>query len=261
MRWATRGAFIACGWAAGSGQDWPGPSPPPPFAHNGRLADVLRDEGALENTILIYISDNGAAFPEAKTTLYEPGMNLPCIVRRPGGGNRGGTCDALVTWADLTPTVLDFAGVESADGSFYGRSFAGVLDEPEPAGWRDEGFAAHTFHEITSYYPMRAVRTQRHKFIWNVAWKLDYPFASDLWECCSWQAVIREGASHFGTRTVDAYLHRPRFELYDLETDPDELNSLADCPEQADLVAGFVEKTRQFQRETSDPWLHKWEYE
>ncbi len=47
----------------------------------GRLVSILKDEGKLENTVIIYISDNGAAFPEAKTTLYEPGMALPCIMR------------------------------------------------------------------------------------------------------------------------------------------------------------------------------------
>ena len=47
----------------------------------GRLLDKLDELGIADNTIVIYISDNGIAFPGAKTTVYEPGLNLPCIVR------------------------------------------------------------------------------------------------------------------------------------------------------------------------------------
>ena len=105
------------------------------------------------------------------------------------------------------------------------------------------------------------VRTATHKFLWNVAWKLDYSFASDLWESASWQAQLRNGGTRFGHRTVEDYLHRPRFELYDLRSDPDELHNLASDPGQASLVAEFVAKLQRFQRETDDPWLHKWTYE
>jgi N-sulfoglucosamine sulfohydrolase len=227
----------------------------------GRLVSALKDEGNYDNTVIIYISDNGPAFPEAKTTLYEPGMCLPCIVRSPLHQNRGTTCDGLVSWADITPTILDFAGLYDAPGEFHGRSFVPIIDEESPEDWREELYAAHSFHEITNYYPMRVVRTKRHKFIWNVAWKLDYSFASDLWYSASWQAAIRDGAKSFGQRTVEAYVHRPRFELYDLEADPHEVVNLAEEPEYEDMVAAFVEKLKRFQEETEDPWLHKWTYE
>ncbi len=227
----------------------------------GRLLQILRDTGKLDNTLVIYISDNGAAFPVAKTTLYEPGMNLPCLVRSPRHAARGTTCDGLVTWADITPTILDYAGVEFAPDRFHGRSFLPILDQSSPTDWREEIYAAHTFHEITNYYPMRVVRTQTHKFIWNIAFGLPYSFASDLWRCATWQATVRSGAATFGSRTVDAYLHRPRFELYDLVNDPAETVNLADRPGYAEMVEAFSAKLRAFQQETKDPWLHKWEYE
>lgn len=227
----------------------------------GRLMSVLEEEGKLDNTVIIYISDNGAAFPEAKTTLYEPGMNLPCIVRSPLHTKRGTTCDGLVTWADIMPTILDLAGIESGAEACHGKSFAGIIDQASPPNWREHIFASHTFHEITNYYPMRVLRTQQYKFIYNIAWKLDYSFASDLWASCSWQAARREQVTSFGTRTVDAYVHRPRFELYDLDADPDELFNLAELPEYADMVADFSTKLKAFQEETGDPWLHKWIYE
>ena len=227
----------------------------------GRLISVLREEGKLEDTVIIYISDNGAAFPEAKTTLYEPGMNLPCIVRSPLHRNRGTTCDGLITWADITPMVLDFAGLAEEAEGLHGRSFAGIIDEETPEDWREEVFASHSFHEITNYYPMRVVRTKRYKFIWNIAWKLDYSFASDLWASASWQAAQRAHLSNFGTRTVESYIHRPRFELYDLEADPDEVANLAEQSQYERMVGGFVEKLKEIQEATDDPWFHKWTYE
>ncbi|MFA7160478.1 MAG: heparan N-sulfatase, partial [Kiritimatiellia bacterium] len=130
-----------------------------------------------------------------------------------------------------------------------------------PADWREEIYAAHTFHEITNYYPTRVVRTRRHKFIWNIAWKLDYPFASDLWHSASWKAVLRNKQNKFGARSVDAYIHRPRFELYDLEKDPDETVNLADEPHCQKLAREFCDKIKKFQQDTRDPWLHKWTYE
>ena len=227
----------------------------------GRLLDILQDERQFDNTVIVYISDNGAAFPAAKTTLYEPGMQLPCIVHSPEHDVRDATCDGLITWADLTPTLLDFAGALDDPTKFHGRSFRGIIDQEHPEDWRDRAYAAHTFHEITNYYPMRVVRTHRYKFIWNIAWKLDYSFASDLWRAISWQGALRDGREFFGARTMDAYVHRDRFELYDLEADPDEVINLAERPEHADLVKSFCDQLMQFQEDTNDPWLHKWEYE
>ena len=227
----------------------------------GRLIQILKEEGKYDNTVVIYISDNGPAFPAAKTTLYEPGMNLPCIVKSPLHQSRGTTCDGLVTWADLTPTILDFADAYDDPEAFHGRSFKDIIGQESPQDWRDEVYAAHTFHEITNYYPMRVVRAKRYKFIWNIAHPLTYSSASDLWSSASWQGALRDGLERYGKRTVQAYLHRPQFELFDLEQDPDELVNLAQQAEYASLVDDFCHKLKKFQRETSDPWLHKWEYE
>ncbi|MCD6350853.1 MAG: sulfatase [Armatimonadetes bacterium] len=205
----------------------------------GRLMQVLREEGKYDDTLIIYISDNGAPWPGSKTTLYEPGANLPLIVKSPLHSARGATCDGLVTWADLTPTILDFAGAYDDPEAFHGRSFKDIIDHPSPTDWREEVFTAHTFHEITNYYPMRVVRTKRYKFIWNIANPLTYSFAADLWASASWQGVLRRGLTTFGKRSVEAYLHRPRFELYDLQEDPHELVNLADKPEYAGMVEDF----------------------
>ncbi len=227
----------------------------------GKLMDVLKEEGQYDNTVVIYISDNGAAFPQAKTNLYEPGMRLPCIIRTPWQRSRGGICDGLITWTDMAPTILDFARCRRHPSKFHGRSFKNIIGEKSPKKWRAAIYASHTFHGITNYYPMRVIRTKKFKFIWNIAWKLDYSFASDLWASAYWQAMLRDGGSRLGAKSLKAYLHRPRFELYDLENDPNETKNLADKPAYGELVADFTAQLKTFQKETSDPWIHKWIYD
>ena len=225
-----------------------------------RLIEILQETGHWDNTLIIYISDNGIAFPGAKTTLYEPGTRLPCVVRNPYAKKKGVVTNAMITWADITPTILDFAGALPEKPNFHGRSFLQVLEKENPKGW-DEIYASHTFHEITMYYPMRVVRTRRYKLFWNIAHKLDYPFASDLWASATWQGVLKRGDKVYGKRSIEDYIHRPKFELYDLENDPYEINNLADDPKHAQVLEELKEKLKAFQRQTKDPWILKWKYE
>ena len=227
----------------------------------GRLIEVLKEAGVYDDTLIIYTSDHGIAFPGGKTTLYEGGMRIPFVVHSPNLKKRGGACNAMINLADLTPTIIDFAGAMPKENPFQGRSFLSVLDQENPRGW-DEVNASHTFHEITMYYPMRVVRNRRYKLIWNIAHGLPYPFASDLWAAPTWQDVFKQGKdAYYGPRTVDAYIHRDKFELYDLETDPDEVVNLAEVDKYADLLAEMKAKLKAFQKRTKDPWILKWDYE
>lgn len=225
-----------------------------------RLMEILKETGRWDDTMIIYISDNGIAFPGAKTTLYEPGMRLPCVVRNPYAKNKGIVTDAMVTWADIAPTILDFAGALDGESGFHGRSFLSVLEEKSPKGW-DEIYASHTFHEITMYYPMRVVRTRKYKLIWNIAYGLDYPFASDLWKSQTWQDILKRGERVYGKRAIEAYIHRPKFELYYLEDNPHEIDNLVDDPKYARVLKELKDKLKAFQKRTNDPWIIKWEYE
>ncbi|HBE03035.1 MAG TPA: heparan N-sulfatase [Spirochaetia bacterium] len=227
----------------------------------GRLIKILKEEKVYNHTIIIYLSDNGAAFHGSKTTLYEPGANLPLIIKSPFHKNHGTICDGLITWADITPTIADFCCAACSQTEFYGKSFKSIIDDEHPQNWRNEVFLAHTFHEITNYYPMRVLRGEKHKFIWNIAHPLTYSSASDLYYSPNWQALCKNPEARYGQRSVDAYLHRPRFELYDLENDPQEIKNLAALPQYQKQINDYSDKIRKFQEDTKDPWLHKWEYE
>lgn len=220
----------------------------------GRLMDYLKDTGQYDNTLIIYLSDNGAPFAGAKTTLYEPGMRLPCIVKLPNSQRRGFIQDAMISWVDITPTLLEFAGVSSAGKQ--GRSFKPIIEQEAVAGW-DEVYASHSMHEITMYYPMRVLRERRYKLIVNLAHELPFPMALDLEHSFTWQENQKVKATLYGKRTVAAYLHRPRFELYDLQNDPGELQNIANNPRYKAELTRMLTKLKRFQQQTRDPWANK----
>lgn len=228
----------------------------------GRLIGLLKETGHYDETLIVYLSDNGPAFPGAKTTLYDPGIRLPLIVRLPGSKHPGAVQDAMVSWVDLTPTLLDVAGAwrESEAGEFDGRSFRAALDGTPVKGW-DEVYASHSLHEITMYYPMRMVRDRRYKLIHNLASGLPFPFALDLVQAPTWVDLQRRGETVYGHRPIAQFIHRPAFELYDLSADPDEIRNLAGDPAHRAVFDAMLARLKAFQERTKDPWRHKWVYE
>ena len=109
----------------------------------GRFEAFLKDRGLRENTVLIYLSDNGtqsvpamkiynAGMRDRKTSLFEGGHRVPCFVRWPAGGLEGGRdVDELVQVQDLLPTIIDLCGLDAGDATFDGTSLAGLLSGDE----------------------------------------------------------------------------------------------------------------------------------
>lgn len=250
----------------------------------GHLISLLRELGQWDNTVLIFTADHGMAFPGAKTTVYEAGLRVPFIVRDPRAPNIGVTSDAMLSHADITPTILDYAGAldhkknapkeplkveplgvgENAGKvpkKYHGRSWRGLVGRPEIKGW-DQISASHTFHEIQMYYPMRVIRDRNFKLIWNIAYRQPYPFASDLWAAATWQAQWEKGKdAKYGKRTVDSYINRPAFELFDIASDPNESRNLADDPAYSETLKKYQDLLKAEQKRTGDPWIMKWRYE
>ncbi|WP_439630229.1 sulfatase family protein [Gemmata sp.] len=226
----------------------------------GRVVRELADAKKLGDTLVIFVSDNGIPFPGAKSTLYDSGVRLPMVVVRPGQ-KAGVVSPAMVSFTDLAPTVLDWCGVKPAavgkkDVPLPGRSVLPVLEQDPAGGW-EEVYGSHQFHEVTMYYPMRMVRTREHKLIVNLAHPLEYPSAADLWGSDTWQGVLKRGDKMMGSRPVEAFLHRPKEELYDLTADPNELKNLAADPAHAKTLADLRTKLAAWRERTADPWLIK----
>lgn len=216
--------------------------------------DALDKSGKANDTLVIYLSDNGMPFPGAKTNLYEPGIHLPLIVRVPNQSPGGVVNKALVSWIDITPTILEWTGAAAPQYKLPGKSLLPLLKETD-APDRNAVFASHTVHEIWMYYPMRAVRTRQHKLIWNLAYQLEYPIAGDINNSPSWKVAHSEPAQT--GKTPQQYLHRPRYELFDLENDPLERHNLADDPKFASLKSDLLAQLKRMMKDTQDPWLNR----
>ena len=221
----------------------------------GLIIEELRAAGVLDDTLILFISDNGPPFPGAKTTLYASGIHLPLIMAG-AGVPTGRTTGALASYIDLAPTILDVAGAKTPSykqTKLFGKSLLPIARGDDTKG-RDAVFASHQFHEITMYYPMRTIVTEKYKLIVNLDHQKTYPFASDLWGSPSWQYIRTNKVTMMGQRSVDAYLHRPKEELYDLSSDPNELKNLAADPGHAKTLVDLRERLRAWQVETNDPW-------
>ena len=111
-----------------------------------QILAALDETSNTDNTLLIFSTDHGIAFPRAKSTLYDPGIGTSLIMRWPDGLPAGKRHDALLSNIDLLPTVLDCAHAPTPS-HVQGRSFLPLLrDEPyEP---RPEIFAEKTLHDV-----------------------------------------------------------------------------------------------------------------
>lgn len=224
----------------------------------GILLKELRDAGHEQDTLVIYLSDNGRPFPGAKDNLYEPGLHLPLIIRSPQQTKLGVINRAMASWIDVAPTILDWAQVTPPKDYRYaplpGRSLLPILGEVDPPGF-DRVFATHSFHEINQYYPMRSIRTRRYSYFLNLEPSLAVPVASDVQLSPSWKAITGTPGAKLGKRTLEAFTHRPSEELYDLAADPDEVQNLAAAAAHAAALADLRQQVRDWRLATHDPWL------
>jgi N-sulfoglucosamine sulfohydrolase len=224
----------------------------------GILLRELRDSGHENDTLVIYLSDNGRPFPGAKDNLYEPGLHMPLIIRSPERNKHGVRNNALVSWIDVPSTMLAWARIAPPPDYRYaplpGRSLLPILDQTDSPGF-ERIFATHSFHEINQYYPMRSIRTRKYSYFLNLEPCLSVPVASDVQLSPSWKAIVGTPGAGLGKRSLEAFTHRPAEELYDLSADADEVVNLATDPAHASVLADLQKQVTEWRAATHDPWL------
>jgi arylsulfatase A-like enzyme len=206
------------------------------------VLEVLTKRGLLDKTLIVFSGDNGQALPHGKGSLYDPGSNVPFIIRWPGAVKPGGESRALLSGEDLAPTLLAAAGCsphENMTGinflsllkgeSFTPRKYVFVERGPH-------GSAPVNVNMSNSGFDLsRAVRSDRYKFIYNCTPWIPYaPVDSaggDGWN--QMKAASAAGTLPPPLRATYFNTPRPVYELYDLQSDPSELNNLTGKPELA----------------------------
>jgi arylsulfatase A-like enzyme len=179
----------------------------------GRVLDYLDETGLADNTIVIYSSDQGFYLGEHgwfdKRFMYEESYRMPLMVRWPGVTKPGTRSDELVSNLDFAETFLDIAGAD-IPADMQGRSLVPVIKGKTPQDWR----TALYYH----YY--------------------EYPGPHSV-------------RRHFGVRTKEHklmhYYNLDEYELYDMQRDPDELNSVYDDPNYEKVANDLKRRIKEFQ--------------
>ena len=210
-------------------------------AYIGRLLTILENRGLLDETLVLYVGDHGIAFPRAKCTLYDPGIEISLIARLPGSPLSGGVAPGgMVSNLDVVPTLIELTGAE-APPNLHGASLLPVADGTVPG--QAELFVEKTYH---SYYdPMRGIRTERWKYIRNFETGLGIEIPSDI----AGSGAYRDLAGRMDPS------HHVSVELYDLQSDPNELTNLAGRPETAAIESELGAKVTAWMHGTGDPLL------
>jgi N-sulfoglucosamine sulfohydrolase len=206
-----------------------------------------------ENTLIVFLSDNGAPFPREKGTLYDSGTRTPLILSWPKVIRAGSVWDrGLVSTVDLTPTILDLAGVAVPE-EMQGTSFRGLLTTPSTYPGRTHVFSERNWHDCDEH--QRSVRTGRFKLIRTDAYtELPLCTAADIGASPSFlalRALARTGRLSAAQRPL-FQVPRPRLELYDLKADPWELRNVADDPAHAKVVRELAAVLQEWIEQSGD---------
>ena len=219
----------------------------------GEMMAELERRELRQNTLVIFLSDNGAPFPREKGTLYDAGTRTPLVFSWPGRIPAGTVYDrGLVSTVDLTPTLLDVAGATPTE-SVQGQSFRELLREPAKFTGRTHVFSERNWHDCDEH--QRAVRTLRFKLIRTDAYT-DLPLctAADIGASPSFLALrARAKAGRLTSAQRRLFeVPRARLELYDLKTDPWELRNVADEPRYAKQVRELAAVLQQWMEQSDD---------
>ena len=233
----------------------------------GTAIKRIEEAGLLDDTLVIYTSDNGWQMPRGLANCYDAGVRIPLAMRWGNQIKPGGTVDGFVSLIDFAPTMLELAGLP-VPGEMSGQSFAGELNGQGSTANRDFVFLERERHanvrQNNGSFPIRAIRTRDYLYIWNLRpnrWPAGDPQA--------WMSVGDFGdvdgswAKDFicenrADPKIEAFFElnfgkRPDEELYDLEKDPHQITNVAGDSRYESVRKQLRGRVETWMRETSDP--------
>lgn len=185
----------------------------------GRVLDWLESSGEMDNTIVVYTSDQGFYLGEHgwfdKRFMYEQSMRTPLVVQYPGRIAPGTRISAAVQNVDYAPTFMDIAGLGNRQ-TIQGRSLTPLFDGSAPADWRKDIY--YHYYEYPGFHSVRAhygIRTDRYKLM---------RFYGDI----------------------------DQWEFYDLQSDPDEMHNRIADPSQQQLIVQLKRRLKSLRAQYQD---------
>ncbi|MEM7370998.1 MAG: sulfatase [Bacteroidota bacterium] len=206
----------------------------------GDIRALLDKHQVAENTLLIFTSEQGNAFPFAKWTCYDNGLQTAFIARWPGHIAANSSSDAMIEYVDVTPTFVDLAGGDPID-SLDGRSFLPVL-LGQASAHKQYVFGVQTTRGINNgsdHYGIRSIRSAQFKYVMNLTpeatFQNNVTVNSADWNSFWPTWVDKAKNDPEADELVQRFQHRPAEELYDVITDPYEMNNLAQESEHEEI--------------------------
>ena len=223
----------------------------------GEILRALEDTGLIENTLVMFLSDNGMALPFAKTNCYLNSTKTPWIVRWPGAIEPGTVeQDHFVSGIDFMPTILEAVGLPIEPG-LDGTSFFPLLSGQKQSN-RDHVFTV--FHETSAKrrYEMRCVQNEKFGYIYNGWSDGGFEFRNESQAGLTMKAMkaAAETDPELASR-VKLFLYRVPEEFYDFESDPDALVNLINDPAHSSNIENMRRRLESWMERTNDPLLNK----
>jgi len=219
----------------------------------GLLFDKLERLGKMDNTLIIFVSDNGPDFIRLKKSVYEAGVRIPFLVRWPGHAKAGLMREEFVSTVDLFATFVSAATGELRPHG-AGMPLQPLL-QPGEVAWRDSMLTEFIVHAPSQYYPQYALSTEHYQLIHNLDSHRRNPITIET-KFPEWQAA--QSPETMDRRFREAYLRYdspPEFELYDLQEDTNFLTDLSGDPAHAQTLAEMKERLLEWRIATHDPLL------
>jgi arylsulfatase A-like enzyme len=218
------------------------------------ITNALRETGKDNNTMVIFLGEQGSSVPGGKWSLYDHGVQSSMIACMPGMIRKNSTTDAIVQYEDILPTLLELAGgppIEKLDG----KSFLPVL-KGEKKKHREYAFGIHNNIPEGTPYPIRSIRSENFKLIYNilpdslyyVKYLMSQGEGARIFN--SWKKVAENNKS--AQLLVDRIEKHPEFELYDLKNDPYELNNIALIPKNKKVLESLKKELFLWMAEQGD---------
>ena len=228
----------------------------------GSILQAIDDSDMRDNTLVIFLSDNGMGAPGAKNTLYQDGIRTPIIMRWPKNIQEGLIDEkSIVSAIDLVPTILDAAGLPSLE-AIEGKSIIDVILGKSAQTERKYAYASSN-NKSSDYpewsFPHRAIIDESYCYIFN-----SYVVRTDgkkkkasLHDLNGWMGVVNTSLtkSEKLKNKIDFMSYRTPEELYDLKEDPGCWNNLAQQAEYAGKIKEYRKKLYEEMKETADPEL------
>ncbi len=220
----------------------------------GKTMQALEESGMAENTLVMFLSDNGIAIPFAKCNAYLASTRTPWIVRWPGVV-KAGTVDKthFISGIDFFPTVLDAVGLPNPKG-LDGFSFLPLLKGEKQDG-RDKVFTQIDMKAGGDAVPMRCVQDKRFGYIFS-PWADGKFWYRNNNEGLTMRAMVEAADTNpFAAERVRMFRYRAAEEFYDLRKDPDCINNLVEKKGFGSELDKKRNQLREWMIETGDPLL------